>query len=59
MLEILNEVRYVPQDEVVELRKDIAEYQMLTQLADHYADEVIRATWQGREKKKRSENKKS
>ena len=54
-----NEVRYVPKDEVVELKKDIAGYQLFTQLAEQYADEVIRATRQEREKKKRSENKKS
>jgi len=53
-----NEVRYVPKDEVVERRKDIAGYQLFTQLAEQYADEVIRATRQEREKKKRSENKK-
>ena len=53
-----NEVRYVPKDEVVELKKDIAGYQLFTQLAEQYADEVIRATRQEREKKKRSENKK-
>jgi len=54
-----NEVRYVPKDEVVERRKDIAGYQLFTKLAEQYADEVIRATRQEREKKKRSENKKS
>ncbi len=53
-----NEVRYVPKDEVVERRKDIAGYQLFTKLAEQYADEVIRATRQEREKKKRSENKK-
>jgi predicted ArsR family transcriptional regulator len=47
-----NEVRYVPKDEVAELQKDIAGYQLFTRLAEQYADEVIRAS--RREKKKRS-----
>ena len=50
-----NEVRYVPKDEVAELKKDIAGYQLFTKLAEQYADEVIRQTRREREKKKRSE----
>ena len=48
-----NEVRYVPKDEVVELKKDIAGYQLFTKLAEQYADEVIRTSRREREKKKR------
>ena len=48
-----NDVRYVSQDEVAELKKDIAGYQMFTKLAEQYADEVIRATRCERENKKR------
>ncbi len=47
-----NEVRYVPKDEVAELKKDIAGYQLFTKLAEQYADEVIRASRREREKKK-------
>jgi len=54
-----NEVRYVPKDEVAELKKDIAEYQLFTKLAEQYADEVIRQTRRERKKKKRSEKTKS
>ncbi len=45
-----NEVRYVPKDEAVELKKDIAGYQLFIKLAEQYADAVIRK----REKKKRN-----
>jgi hypothetical protein len=48
-----NEVRYVPKDEVGELEKDIAGYQQFVKLAEQYADEVIRQSRRGREKKKR------
>jgi len=47
-----NEVRYVPKDEVAELRKDIVGYQLFTKLAEQYADEVIRLSRREREKKK-------
>ena len=54
-----NEVRYVPKDEVVELKKDIAGYQLFSKLAEQYADEVIRATRRQREKEKRRKKPKS
>ena len=54
-----NQVRYVPNDEVAELNKDIAGYQLFTKLAEQYADEVIRISRRGREKKKRSRATKS
>jgi hypothetical protein len=54
-----NEVRYISKDEVAELKKDIAGYQLFTTLAEQYADEVIRATRREREKKKRSGKTKS
>ncbi len=54
-----NEVRYVPKDEVAELKKDIAGYQLFTKLAEQYADEVIRASRRQRKNKKRSGNPKS
>ena len=54
-----NEVRYVPKDEVEELKKDIAGYQQFIKLAEQYADEVIRASRREREKKKRNGNPKS
>lgn len=54
-----NEVRYVPKDEVVELEKDIAGYQLFSKLAEQYADEVIRATRRERQKKKQGGNPKS
>jgi hypothetical protein len=54
-----NEVRYVPKDEVAELRKDIAGYQLFTQLAEQYADEVSRITRREREKRKQREKAKS
>jgi hypothetical protein len=54
-----NEVRYVPKDEVPELKKDIAGYQLFTKLAEQYADEVIRASRREREKKKRKGKTKS
>lgn len=47
-----NEVRYVPKDEVAALKKDIAGYQLFTELAEQYADEVIRASRRKRKKKK-------
>ena len=48
-----NEVRYVPKDDVEELNKDIAGYQLFIKLAEQYADEVIRATRRQREREKR------
>ena len=54
-----NEVRYVPKDEVAELKKDIAGYQLFAKLAEEYADEVIRTTRRAREKRKRGEKAKS
>ena len=54
-----NEVRYVPKDEVAELKKDIVGYQLFAKLAEEYADEVIRASRRGREKKKRGAKPKS
>ena len=39
-----NEVRYVPEREVADLRKDIEGYRLFIQLAEQYADEVIRLT---------------
>ena len=54
-----NVVRYVPKGEVTEFQKDIAGYQLFTQLAEQYADEVIRQTRRERKKKKRSEKTKS
>jgi hypothetical protein len=50
-----NEVRYVPKDEMAELKKDIAGYQLFTKLAEQYADEVIRSTRRERENKKRGD----
>jgi hypothetical protein len=54
-----NEVRYVRKDEVAELTKDIAGYQLFAKLTEQYADEVIRQTRRKREKKKRAGKKKS
>ena len=54
-----NEVRYVPKDEVEELKKDIAGYQQFVKLAEQYADEVIRLTRRAREARKRSRKPKS
>ena len=54
-----NEVRYVPKDEVAELKKDIEGYRLFTKLAEQYADEVNRQTRREREKKKRSGKSKS
>ena len=44
-----NEVRYVPKDQVAQLRKDLAGYRLFTKLAEQYADEVIRMTRRRRE----------
>ena len=37
-----NEVRYIPAQEVPEIKKAIAGYQLFCKLAEKYADEVIR-----------------
>lgn len=47
-----NVVRYVPKDQVDELKKDIAGYQLFMKLAAEYADEVITASRRQRERKK-------
>ncbi len=47
-----NVVRYVLKDDVSDLEKDIAGYQLFTKLAGEYADEVIRQTRRERAKKK-------
>ena len=49
-----NVVRYVPKDQVPELRKDIAGYELFRKLVEHYADEVIRHTRRERDRRKRS-----
>jgi len=54
-----NEVRYVPKDQVAELRKDIAGYQLFTKLAEQYADEVIRITRRRRDAQKQDRKPKS
>ena len=45
-----NEVRYVPADEVQALQKAIDGYRLFMQLAEQYADEVIRRTRRERKK---------
>jgi hypothetical protein len=47
-----NEVRYVPANEVKALQKAIEGYQLFINLAEQYADEVIRLTRRQRENKK-------
>ena len=54
-----NEVRYVPQKDVDELRQDIAGYQSFTKLAEQYADEVIRITRRRRKARKQDRKPKS
>jgi hypothetical protein len=54
-----NVVRYVPKDEVSDLKKDIAGYQLFTKLAGEYADEIIRQTRRERAKKKSTRKAKS
>jgi hypothetical protein len=54
-----NVVRYIPADEVEQLRKDIAGYQRLITLAEQYADDVIRATRRERKKEKQRRREKS
>ncbi len=47
-----NVVRYVPADEVDELQKAIDGYTLFRELAEQYAEEIIRATRKERDKKK-------
>ena len=47
-----NEVRYVPADEVEALKEAIEGYRRFIELAEQYADEVIRLTRRERAKKK-------
>ena len=47
-----NVVRYVPGDEVEELKKDLAGYQLFMKLAGQYADEVIKISRRQRARKK-------
>jgi len=54
-----NEVRYVPKDEVEDLKKDLAGYRLFSELAERYADEVIRITRRQRETEKRRRRPKS
>jgi len=54
-----NEVRYVPKDEVEQLRAAIAGYQLFTELAEQYVDEVVRTTRRQREREKRRKKPKS
>lgn len=54
-----NEVRYVPEQNVAELKKDIAGYQLFCKLAEQYADEAIRMTRRQHEIKKRIQKDKS
>jgi hypothetical protein len=48
-----NVVRYVPKDEVAQLKSDIAGYHQFIKLAEQYADEVIRQTRRTRQPPKR------
>ena len=54
-----NEVRYVPANEVAELKKDIAGYQQFIKLTEQYADEIIRKSRRTRAKKKKNKKTKS
>ena len=47
-----NVVHYVPADEVDELQKAINGYTLFRELAERYAEEIIRATRKERDKKK-------
>ena len=42
---ICNQVRYVPKDEMAQLKEDIAGYQLFTKLAEQYADESWQLVW--------------
>lgn len=48
-----NVVRYVPAGGVDELQKAIDGYALFRELAEQYADEIIRATRKERDKKKK------
>ena len=48
-----NEVRYVPIQDAPEIQKAIAGYQLFCNLAEQYADEVVRMSRRERENKKR------
>ena len=48
-----NDVRYVPANELPALQEAIDGYRLFTQLAEQYADEVIRLTRRQRERKKK------
>jgi len=54
-----NVVRYVPKGEVEELKRDIAGYQQFMNLAEQYADEVIKACRRERMRKKQSKKENS
>jgi hypothetical protein len=54
-----NHVRYVPQDEAPELQKDIAGYRRFIELAEQYADQVIRRTRQQRQRRKEKRRRKT
>ena len=54
-----NHVRYVPREDVPELEKDIAGYRLFIELAEQYADEVIRRTRQQRQRRKEQQRRKT
>ena len=49
-----NVVRYVPKDEVTQLKSDIAGYHKFIKLAEQYVDEVVRQTRRTRRGAKRA-----
>lgn len=54
-----NVVRYVPKDEVAQLKIDIANYHQFIKLAEQYVDEVIHQTRRTRQGKKKRQKEKS
>ena len=54
-----NVVRYIPKNEVAELKKDLDGYRRFAELAEKYADEVIRETRTEKTRRKRQEKTKS
>lgn len=54
-----NEVRYVSKPDILALEKDIAGYQRFCNLAEQYADEVIRVTRTQREREKQRRKERS
>ena len=54
-----NVVRYVPKDEVAQLKRDIAGYERFIKLTKQYADEVIRQTRRTRQGSKKVSKAKS